>query len=349
MDLSGQAVVLYGRFRLRPRQAVAKAAMAAGARVQSDLTRRASLFVVGAGALNFVASGHLPTRLAEMRRRGCPALSEARFVDLLAGAAGPAATFPLDRLGPLDRGLVDLLNGFDLIRLNGEACRFGDAGTLRDAHALAEEHPPAAIVEILLRRQAAPAGRHRLVTGGDGTPLLQWEDGVTTLEGQGVLDLGEEPSVDALFEAAMEAEAEADWPLAERLYGLCMRADRSDPVAPFNRGNVLLALGNLDEAALDYRVALARDPGFADAHYNLGRVAEKRGALGEAQRHLREALRIDPSYQDALFNLAQLELEAGRLGEARSLFQRFLGTGPEEGWARKARSALTLTDGSARG
>lgn len=351
--LEGRQIALYGRFRARPRAEIAAAAEGLGARIVTDLTRATDLFVVGAGATNFVANGHLAQRLAAARARGAPVAPEERFLALLSGAAPPPApTAPLASAsapeGPPPEPILDLLNAFGLIQLEQGAVRFADAAVLRAASALYREDPaPLPLIAALLRHRDAPAGRHQLVSGEDGAPLLAWEDGLTTLEGQGLLDLEPAPSLEEAFEAAMMAEAEDDLETAERLYATCARADRRDPIAPFNRANALLRLGDPVQAVLAYRQAIARDAAFAEAHYNLAAALERQGDLGAAEAHLETALKLAPDYPDALFNLGQLRLKDGDGDGAAPLFERFLATEPSAYWRRKGQAALILARGPA--
>jgi len=78
--------------------------------------------------------------------------------------------------------------------------------------------------------------------------------------------------------------------------------DRTDPVLPFNLGNVLDAQHRPTEAALAYQKAIARDPGFAEAWLNLGLLREGAGEIRAATDCYYAALDARPDYADALFN-----------------------------------------------
>jgi tetratricopeptide (TPR) repeat protein len=279
-------------------------------------------------------------------------LSERAFIAALDGDAlsGPA-TLPLatalaqTALTPADAAL---LAAFDLIGLVADKVRFGDAATLRTAAELiAAGRSRAETVRILAEaRDLAPRGRHRIVLNG-GEAALEWHDGRrTTLRGQGTLPLGDDhPGVDELFEAAALAEAEGDLAAAARLYDQCARADRADPVAPYNLGNIRLADGQTDlraydDAALAYRQALARDPSFVEARYNLAQALEAVGKVDEAAAELERVLSAEPTHADATFNLAQLRMSAGDMAAAKSLYERYLALGPPDAWAATARKAI---------
>jgi tetratricopeptide (TPR) repeat protein len=347
MDLSDCAVALYGRFSPGVREALQQTIVAAGGTVARDLTRRSDVLVVGALATALIDSGALAARLAAAAERGVIVRGERAFARALAGEPPSGApTLPLAALlaqAGLARGDAEVLAAFDLIELAGEACRFGDAAVIRTAgELLAHGRSLGDAVRILAQaRDLAPAGRRRIIVTVSGEAALQWDDGRTTLEGQGVLPLDEDhASVDDLFEAAALAEAGGDLGEAARLYDLCARADRGDAIAPYNYGNIRLAQGAYDEAALAYQRALARDPRLIEARYNLAQAQEAAGKADRAAIELARVLEEDPAHADALFNLAQLRMKAGEMGEAKALYERYLALGPPDDWAATARKAI---------
>ncbi|HUO13034.1 MAG TPA: tetratricopeptide repeat protein [Caulobacteraceae bacterium] len=351
MDLTGRQVALYGRFTPGVRDRLQRRIEAAGGSVARDLTRRGDALVVGALAVTLVASGALAARLAAARARDAPVYGEQAFAAALDGESFES-TLPLATAlaqAALTAPDAELLAAFDLIGLSGGKVRFGDAAILRTAgELLGAGRSHADVVRILVQaRDLAPKGRHRIVLTGQGEAALEWHDGHrTTLSGQGALPLGEDhPGIDDLFEAAAIAEAEGDVAAALRLYDQCARADRSDPIAPYNLGNLRLAGRDadpraLDEAALAYRLALARDPGFVEARYNLAQALEAGGKAEEAAAELRRVLDADRGHADATFNLAQLTMAAGDIAAAKTLYERYLALGPPDAWAAMARKAI---------
>jgi tetratricopeptide (TPR) repeat protein len=347
MQLRDRAIALYGRFSHGMRDRLERDIEAAGGLVARDLTRRSDTLVVGALATALVDSGALDARLAAARQRDVPVLSERAFAEALSGEAPrPAATLPLATAladTRLTRDDADLLAAFDLIALDGEACRFGDAQVIRTAAELiAAGCGRAEAVRILARaRDLSPKGRHRIVMTPSGAAALQWPDGLTTLEGQGVLPLDEgHATLDDLFEAAAIAEAEGDLDEAARLYDLCARADRQDAIAPYNHANIRLAQGAHDQAALAYQQALSRDGQFVEARYNLAQALEAAGKPDAAAIELSRVLEQEPGHSDAVFNLAQLRMQAGDMAAAKRLYERYLDLDPPEAWAQTARKAI---------
>jgi tetratricopeptide (TPR) repeat protein len=301
--------------------------------------------VVGGLATALVDGGILAKRLKAARARKIPVMGERAFSAMLAGGSLGETTFPLaTALAPTSLTTDDaaVLAAFDLIVLEGDNCRFADAGVLRTAADLIEKRRSIAdAVRILSRaRDIAPLGRHKIVLAPSGEAALQWESGLTTLEGQGYLPLGDAgETVDDLFERAALSEAHGEQAEAARLYERCALLDRSDPIALYNLGNIHLTGQNPGEAERAYRRALERDEDFVEARYNLALALEALGREGDASVELARVIEDDPTNADALFNLAQLFLKSDVLVEARALYERYLALDPPPEWAAKARRA----------
>lgn len=309
-----------------------------------DLTRQTTVFAVGAGATNLISSGALSKRLSEARERGIPVLSERRLLDRIRGASEDNGTLPVRQVSDgASETLADLLNAFDLISLVDGKVRFEDVDALRNAGDLeARGMEWTRIIGALSLKISAPRGRHRIGIDAHGHAVLEWEDGQTTFSGQGMLPLGESDSLEDLFDAALEAEASGDLITARRLYESCARADRRDPIALYNLGNVYMALGESKSAQLAFERAILRDPDFSEARFNLAGLLETLGAQDEALEQLRWIVENAPDFADALFNLAQLELAAGDLDAAEARFRDYISFTGSDGWQEKARKALQL-------
>ena len=345
MDLFRRSVALYGRFSQGRREQLQREIIARSGFVARDLTRRSDLLVVGALATTLIDRGILVSRLDQARARGIPVFGERTFGQILEDAA-PDATLPL-ATALTQSGLAEsdatLLAAFDLVTIEGGKCCFADVAVMRTTADMLQRHKSRGdVVRILVRaRDKAPIGRRKIVLGPTSRGALQWESGLTTLEGQGFLPLEDAPDVDEMFEMAELCEADGHLEEAARLYSLCTSADRSDPIAPYNLGNIFFSQANNDEAVLAYQVALARDPTLVEARYNLALALEAKGNVLRALEELRRALDIDPSYSDAMFNLAQLMLKSGDIAAAKPLFERYLASNPPAEWAATARKAIT--------
>ncbi len=345
MELRGKSAALYGRFSPGGRDRIAGAIARAGGAVARDLTRRSHFLVVGAQASTLIPGGHLATRLAAARARGLPVFSERLLSEVLRGEAPTPATLPLANLMTQTGFSADdiaLFAAFDIVRVEDGMCRFGDAQILKTAAEITGAgRGLAEAVQILSRvRDLSPRGRYKVVLTAKGA-ALQWDEGLTTLEGQGLLPFDESvATVEDLFEAAELAEGEGDLDRAAHLYDMAARADREDAIALYNLGNVRLSAQLHDEAALAYQRALARDPSFVEARYNLAVASEAAGKAETARTALRAVLDAAPDHPDALFNLAQLDLKRGEIAAAKAGYEAYLRTNPSDDWAAKARKAI---------
>lgn len=339
-----KTVALFGRFRLLGRADIARLLVEQGIRAVKDLTRTSDILAIGSGATNLIA-GPLPKRLAEARALGIPVLGEARLLQTLQGREDVPGTLALSSVPGADAGLADMLNAFDLVRISAGRVRFQDADVLRTASQFsADGFEMAQIVSALLERRQAPKGRHRLGLNDTGAPVLIWEDGLTTVTGQGLLPLAEDAGLDERFEDALAAEADGTLSEAARLYELCTKHDKRDPIAPFNLGNVRMRMQDTPGAILAYQIALARQSRFPEAHFNLALCLEEQGKAGTARTHLKAALEVDPGYDAALFNLAQIDLAAGAHKSAAEHFARFASRAKDAHLVNQAKRALRLIE-----
>lgn len=340
-----RTVALFGRFKLLPRADIVRLLHQTGAREVKDLTRDTSLLAIGSGAANLIASA-LPGRLEQAAARGIPVVAEARLLEMLRDEPQAPATLDANGIAQIAPDLTALLNAFDIIRMDDGKLRFEDADKLRMAAALAEEDADEAqIVSALRQRRTAPKGRHRLKLDRSGAPVLIWEDGLTTVAGQGLLPLEDGEDLETLFDDAVDAEAEGNFAQAAQLYETCATHDPRDPIAPFNLGNVYLQQQQYGAGKLAYQRAIARRPGFAEAHFNLAICEEAQHNVSGAIASLRCAIQHDPDYGEAMFNLAQLELGQRNYAEAGRLFQTFLGVADSANpLATKAKQALHIIE-----
>jgi tetratricopeptide (TPR) repeat protein len=73
-----------------------------------------------------------------------------------------------------------------------------------------------------------------------------------------------------------------------------------------DRGNKLFAAGKYDDAMLNYRNAIKKDPGSGEAYYRLALTLLRQGKLGEAYEALTHAVALDPKNNPAKVDLANL-------------------------------------------
>ena len=194
-----------------------------------------------------------------------------------------------------------------------------------------------------LRRGGKSLADTRVAEGASGE-LVQSIGGTHgQLDGQ--LLLGLSPSgewVDEVFERAEACEAEGDLPEAERWYRVALQMSRTDPVIPFNLGNVLDAAGRQQEAVLAYGQALSRDPSFAEAWVNIGTIRERQDWPSEARRAYERALSVRPDCAEALYNLGLMLTWNEEYAEALPFWEKFTALGVSTKDTAQARRLIQL-------
>lgn len=357
VDLAGKSVVIAGRLESLARRRAVALVKARGGTVARELSRRTGCLVVGHDAAGLVANGRLQARIEAADRAEVPCLSELGFLRVLVrpdpGGEPPGEAEPgsfsaddIARTSGLSSDLLRILALLDIVELDGGRGGFQAMSAARQAaRLLASGSSPAELIAALRAlRQRDALARHHFDFDEDRRLVRRLGDGVAEADGQLRLVLPDagNPGADELIAAAEEAEAAGDWTAAEALYRRCLKLDEHDPTAPFNLANVLREQGRLREAMLYCRMALAREPGFAEAWYNLGDLAEAAGDPDLARRSLQRALQCDAGFADAAFNLARLNYAAGAFDDAAAQWQRYLELDPDSAWARKARHGIAL-------
>jgi len=130
--------------------------------------------------------------------------------------------------------------------------------------------------------------------------------------------------------SALGRYGEAEPYLRRALQGL------DDPVTHYNLGLLLAVTDRLDEAAEEYRRALARDASYREARGNLAAVLVRQGRLDEAIRELRQLIAQDGQNAVAHANLGLVLLQQGRNREARRALSAALERDPRLGVAADA-------------
>lgn len=358
VDLAGKSVVIAGRLDSLARRRAVALVRERGGSVGRELSRRTGCLVIGHDAAGLVASGGLQARIEAADRADVPCLSELGFLRALARpATAPgeasggveAATFSTEdivRTSALSPDLLRILALLDIVELDDGRGGFQAMSAARQAGRLLRAGSTLAELITSLRalRQRDALARHHFDLDESRRLVLRVGERVAEADGQLRLTLPDagNPAPDELLAAAEEAEAARDWARAEALYRCCLKLDEQDPTAPFNLANVLREQGRVREAVLFCRIALARDPVFAEAWYNLGDLAEAAGDLPLARQSLERALQCDAGFADAAFNLARLHYAAAAYAEAAAQWQRYLELDADSAWARKARHGIAL-------
>lgn len=256
----------------------------------------------------------------------------------------------IERLAGLTPNQLSCLVLFDVLEPVDERFAYRDLVAAREAARLLKRGVALADVldaSISLQRRGGHLAEARLVEGPSGTLVREVAGQLAEFSGQLAMRLEMRPeqkprSIDDLLAEAEQAEAQGDLATAESLYTTAMRADASDPVLPFNLGNVFQAQGRPAEAKVAWQIAVARSPAFAEAWYNLALAAEDEQQTDLAIAQYRRAVQAQPDYADAHFNLALLLTGLERSSEALAAWERFLQLEPSSKQAATAQKAIAL-------
>ena len=100
------------------------------------------------------------------------------------------------------------------------------------------------------------------------------------------------------------------------------------------RGKTALDARRFEEAAAEFRKAVAAEPGSVPAHFNLGAALSQTGDLRGAVEQFEAALRLDPAHANAHYNLGLLLAQMNRHDEAIKHLQAAVRASPEDHGAR---------------
>ncbi|MGA8149141.1 MAG: tetratricopeptide repeat protein [Gallionellaceae bacterium] len=138
---------------------------------------------------------------------------------------------------------------------------------------------------------------------------------------------------DALHFLGLIAQQAGKLDVASELIGRAIEIRPSSQMY-FNRGILLQAQGNLDQAIESYQQALLLKPDFAEAYDNLGTALQEQGKLDEAIADHRQALIFKPDLAGAHFNLGNALQKLGRLDQAIESYHQALLLNPNLAWAQ---------------
>jgi tetratricopeptide (TPR) repeat protein len=108
-----------------------------------------------------------------------------------------------------------------------------------------------------------------------------------------------------------------------------------DATVKFNRAVELQQQGKFEEAAAEYRAALAIKPDYVDAQANLGVVLARLGKYDESVAAYESALKLAPQLTPILLNLGIAHYRAGKFDQAGAAFKRLLEQRPDVTQARQ--------------
>lgn len=350
-SLAGQTLFLVGRLHGVTRRRLDQLVRVRGAKLASKPGARITVIAVGHSA----ASDALPDGRVRMPaglpvaapmiseldlRRRLGLIRPPEAIDRTLGAAD------LERIAGLTPMLLACLALFDVTEPVNDLYAYRDLVAAREAgRLLANGIELRQVLEaaITLRRRGVHLAETRLAESPSGELLRELSGQLAELNGQFNMRLDHEVrGIDDVVAKAEEAEARNDHAAAETLYTTALRADSSDPVIPFNLGNVFDAQGRAADAKIAWQIAIARDPAFAEAWYNLAMAAEDEAQDDLAVAEYRRAVQAQPDYSDAHFNLGLLLTKLDRFDEALAAWERFLELEPQSGQRATAKRAAAL-------
>ena len=112
-------------------------------------------------------------------------------------------------------------------------------------------------------------------------------------------------------------------------FGLALELEPGLVVAHYNLGGIFRSQGNQQLAIEQYRQVLRIDPNHAEANNNLGVLLAKQQQPDLAIEHFESALRRDPAFANAQTNLGITILQQGQLDQAMAHLQRALQIEPD--------------------
>jgi tetratricopeptide (TPR) repeat protein len=108
----------------------------------------------------------------------------------------------------------------------------------------------------------------------------------------------------------------------------------------YNRAQVYLMSGQLQEALADFDYAVAQDPNFRDNYFNRGNVLNRLGRYEEAIADYDHALQLSPPFPEAYYNRGDTRLELGDAEGALADFGRVIELDPGNVDARVNRAGI---------
>jgi Tetratricopeptide repeat len=338
MTAPAERVYIYGRIRGVTRRWLQSLSAAAGVTLTRG-TMTADTIVLGHNTASRAVSHAGELRLGFRRKPSARLLSERRFRSRLGLEAVPASNrqYIEDQVvkhAGLNGSQLGTLALFDVLVPVDGRYSYVDLVTARAVGQLFSSgvvFPKIITAALALERQGERLSNVRLAGAPWGEVLKVLEGTLAEIDGQFLLPLdGSDLDADRVFALAEESEQEGDLVTARRWYEFAARLDATDPVIPFNLGNVLDELGFTREAEIAYRQAIARSPDMADAWFNLGLLQEKSGRERDALASYERAFAIDPTCVNALHNAALLHMRRREFAAAVQLLEQIKSTSPAD-------------------
>ena len=148
-----------------------------------------------------------------------------------------------------------------------------------------------------------------------------------------------------LYEQALNASRSGDFVQALPLWDRVLEQSPQDAAALSNRGNVRLALGDLDGAIEDQTLSIALAPEEADPHLNRGTAEEALQDWPAAAADYLWILERQPDDASALYNLGNVRGSEGDWNGARDLYGKASLARPGFAMARSSEALAAWQEG----
>ena len=116
---------------------------------------------------------------------------------------------------------------------------------------------------------------------------------------------------------------------AETLWQTTLRLNPDSWQAHMGQGHTFLEEGQIDQAILEFRQAVAIQPDFAQPHYALGFTLLQKGRLDEAIVELHTTAKLHPDDDQVHYNLAIALRQKGQMDQAILEFQKAVAIRPD--------------------
>lgn len=135
------------------------------------------------------------------------------------------------------------------------------------------------------------------------------------------------------------------WESNRSLHRYQMEVSSASAKTRANYAAILRNEGQLEEASVQYREALAIYPQFANAASGLASVYSLKGIPSGAEHWYFEALKIEPGNLQALEGLGRLYLSLGRIPDAEKQFDAAMAANPKAAGPRLGILAVLIAEG----
>ncbi|XP_076445636.1 intraflagellar transport protein 88 homolog [Babylonia areolata] len=123
---------------------------------------------------------------------------------------------------------------------------------------------------------------------------------------------------------------EGDFPQADKYAEVALQADRYNPSALVNKGNILFARNDFEKAREFFKDALSNDSSCVEAMYNLGLTNKRLGQLDKSVEMFHKLHSILRSSPQVMYQMADLHEKRGDTAQATEWFMQLITLVPSD-------------------